>query len=46
MAKAGLRGVALEAGRSLLIDREKTIAEADRANLFIVGLALAKNTNG
>lgn len=35
MAKAGLRGVALEAGRSLLIEREKTITLADEANIFI-----------
>ena len=40
-AKAGLRGVALEAGRSLLIDREKTIALADEAGMFVVGIAAA-----
>lgn len=40
MAKAGLRGVALEAGRSLLIEREKTIAAADAASIFIIGQAL------
>ncbi|MDX2027019.1 MAG: UDP-2,3-diacylglucosamine diphosphatase LpxI [Alphaproteobacteria bacterium] len=36
MAKAGLRGVALEAGRSLLIEREKTTRLADEANIFII----------
>jgi DUF1009 family protein len=41
MAKAGLRGVALEAGRSLLIEREKTIAAADAAGIFIVGQNLS-----
>lgn len=45
MAKAGLRGVALEAGRSLLIEREKTIAEADKAGIFIVGLTPADIPN-
>ncbi len=38
IAKAGLRGVALEAGRSLLIEREKTVALADEAGIFILGL--------
>jgi len=41
-AKAGLRGVALEAGRSLLIEREKTIALANDAGLFILGIVPAK----
>lgn len=40
MVQAGLRGVALEAGRSLLIDREKTIALADEAGIFVTGLTL------
>ncbi|MDP9128111.1 MAG: UDP-2,3-diacylglucosamine diphosphatase LpxI [Pseudomonadota bacterium] len=37
MAVAGLRGLMLEAGRSLLIERERTIAMADEAAIFIVG---------
>jgi len=37
MAKAGLRGVVLEAKRSLLIEREKTIAIANEVGIFIVG---------
>lgn len=41
-AKAGLRGIALEAKRSLLLEREKTIADADKAGLFIFGLAIGK----
>ena len=40
-AKAGLRGIAVEAWRSLLIEREKTIAMADQAGLFVIGLSLA-----
>ncbi len=40
-AAAGLRGVALEAGRSLLILREKTVAQADEAGLFVVGVAVS-----
>lgn len=38
LAQAGLSGAALEAGRSLLLEREKTLAEADRLGLFIVGI--------
>jgi DUF1009 family protein len=37
---AGLRGVVLEAGRSLLVDRERAIAMADAAGLFISGIDL------
>ena len=37
VAKAGLRGIAVEAGHSLLLERDKTIAAADTAGLFIVG---------
>lgn len=33
---AGLRGIVIEAGRSFLIEREKTIALADEAGLFIL----------
>jgi UDP-2,3-diacylglucosamine hydrolase len=35
--KAGLRGIAIEAGRSLFLDREKAIALADDAGIFIIG---------
>lgn len=35
---AGLRGIALHAGRSLLVEREKTLATADRLGLFIIGI--------
>ena len=40
MTKAGLRGVVLEAGRSLLIEREKTVAMADTAGIFVIGVLL------
>ncbi|NCC02882.1 MAG: LpxI family protein [Proteobacteria bacterium] len=38
--QAGLAGIALEAGRSQIVDREMTIEIADRLGLFIVGLSL------
>jgi len=37
-AKAGLRGIAAEAGQSLLLDREGVVAAADRLGLFVVGV--------
>jgi DUF1009 family protein len=38
-AAAGLRGIAVEAGATILVDRARLAAEADRAGLFIVGMA-------
>ena len=38
--KAGLRGIALQAGRSLIVERESTIAAANQANIFIAGISL------
>ncbi len=35
---AGLAGIALEAGRTLVIDREAAVAAADAAGLFVVGV--------
>ena len=35
---AGLRGIAFEAGGALLIERAATIAAADKAGLFLLGL--------
>jgi len=35
--QAGLAGIAVEAGRSLLLDRDKTIALANAAGIFVVG---------
>jgi DUF1009 family protein len=37
-ARAGLRGVAFEAGGTILAEREATIAAADAAGLFLLGL--------
>jgi lipid-A-disaccharide synthase len=38
-AAAGLRGIAIEAGQSLIIDRAAVVAAADAAGLFVVGVA-------
>lgn len=35
---AGLAGITVEAGRSLVLDREQLIAEADRLGLFVTGV--------
>ncbi len=37
-AEAGLRGIAIEAGGSLIVDREDTVAAAEDAGLFIVAV--------
>ena len=37
-AKAGLRGIAVEAGAALVIDRAEAVAAADRAGLFVLGI--------
>lgn len=37
-AQAGLAGIAVEAGRSLILDRAEVVAEADRLGLFVTGL--------
>lgn len=37
-AKAGLRGIALEAGGSLIIDRASVVQAADHAGLFLIGI--------
>jgi UDP-2,3-diacylglucosamine hydrolase len=38
-AAAGLAGIAIEAGRSLVIDRKAIVAEADAAGLFVTAFA-------
>ncbi|TPW31223.1 LpxI family protein [Pararhizobium mangrovi] len=40
VAAAGLAGIAVEAGRSLVLDREALIAEADAKGLFVLGLSM------
>ena len=37
-AEHGFSGIAIEAGHSLLVDKERAIAAADAANLFIIGI--------
>ena len=39
--KAGLAGIAVEAGAALVVDREKVAAAADAAGIFIVGFTKA-----
>ncbi len=38
-ARAGLRGIAIEAGATLLVDRGAIVEAADRAGLFVAGVA-------
>ncbi|MCE2510104.1 MAG: UDP-2,3-diacylglucosamine diphosphatase LpxI [Alphaproteobacteria bacterium] len=40
-AAASLRGIAVEAGGSLIIDRDSVVAAADQAGLFLVGIRVA-----
>lgn len=42
--RAGLRGIAIEAGGALIVDRVKTVSAADRAGLFVVGIAADERT--
>lgn len=37
-AERGLRGIAVEAGATLVLNRDILVAEADRAGLFVIGL--------
>ena len=37
-AAAGLSGIALEAGKALIVDKKAAAAEADRLGLFVVGV--------
>ena len=37
-ARAGLAGIAAEAGRTLVLEREVVIALADELGLFVVGV--------
>jgi len=40
-AKAGLRGIAVEAGQTLIVDRAAVVQAADELGLFVVGVAPA-----
>lgn len=44
MRRAGGRAIAIEAGKTILIDREKTLADANRAGIQIVSLLDAQET--
>jgi UDP-2,3-diacylglucosamine hydrolase len=44
-AKSGLCGIAIQSGRSLIVEREKTLAAADTAGMFVVGLTLEELKN-
>jgi DUF1009 family protein len=37
-SEAGLRGIAAQAGATLLLDRDEVVRTADRAGLFVVGI--------
>jgi UDP-2,3-diacylglucosamine hydrolase len=37
-AEAGLLGIAIEAGATIVLDRDEVIRAADQAGLFLVGL--------
>ena len=37
-AAAGLRGIAIEAGKTIALDRDAIAAQADRLGLFVIGL--------
>ena len=41
-ARAGLRGIAVEAGGTLIVDRESVVGAADEAGLFVLGVAVPK----
>jgi UDP-2,3-diacylglucosamine hydrolase len=40
-AAAGLRGIAVEAGATIVVDRDEVAAAGDRAGLFVVGIRRA-----
>jgi DUF1009 family protein len=44
-ADAGLRGVAFEAGGTLMTDREATVAAANETGLFVIGLDPARTNS-
>jgi DUF1009 family protein len=44
--KAGLAGVAVEAGRALILDRKAVIEAADTAGLFVCGIDRGLSTKG
>jgi UDP-2,3-diacylglucosamine hydrolase len=45
-AAAGLRGIAIEAGGTLVVEPEKTVQAADAAGLFIVAVNVPEGSDG
>jgi DUF1009 family protein len=45
-ARAGLAGVAVEAGRTLLVDEDILVELADKLGLFVMGFALPDDEAG
>jgi len=39
VVSAGLKGIAIEAGRSLILEREKTVKMAAQSGIFIIGIS-------
>ena len=42
VAEAGLRGIAIEAGRTLIIKREETLDLAEKKGIFLIALEQAQ----
>ena len=43
-ARAGLAGIAVEAGATLVLDMEATVQKADQAGLFVIGVNASDQT--
>lgn len=41
-ARAGLRGVAIEAGGTMIMERDEVVREADEQGLFVIAIEIAK----
>lgn len=41
VSRAGLRGIAVEAGGALIVDREETVRAADAAGIYVYGIRIA-----
>ncbi len=44
-AKAGLEGIAVEAGGALVVDRDAVVRAADAAGLFVIGIAVPEDVS-
>ena len=45
-AAVGLRGIAVEAGGALVIERDRVVVSADRAGLFVIGVEITEEAHG